>query len=90
MDPEVKAMLLAASPKAAERLIEALDAERAVVVPGGRDAAHVEMVPDFDMRIKAANAVLDRVFGKATQPITGEDGGPVRFDIAPFLERLAK
>jgi hypothetical protein len=90
MDPEVKAMLLAASPKAAERLIEALDAERAVVVPGGRDAAHVEMVPDFDMRIKAANAVLDRLFGKPKQPITGEEGAPpVSVDLASLLERLA-
>jgi hypothetical protein len=28
-------------------------------------------------RVAAANAILDRGWGKAPQPITGEDGGPV-------------
>lgn len=70
-------MLLAATPKAAKALIMALEA-------GGPDA------PNFEIRIKAANAILDRVYGKAAQPITGEDGNPLTFDITPLLERLAK
>ena len=29
-------------------------------------------------RIAAANSLLDRGYGKATQPIAGEDGEPIR------------
>lgn len=91
MDPAVKEMLLAATPQAAQRLIDALDAERAVVVPGGKDAGTVEKVPDFDMRIKAANSILDRVYGKPTVAITGEDGGPLKIEAsAGFLEALKR
>ncbi len=36
------------------------------------------MVPDHGERIKAANALLDRRYGKPNQAITGEDGGPLQ------------
>jgi hypothetical protein len=72
MDPEVREMLRAATPKAAQRLVEALDAERPIVVGNGAHAA-VELHPDCDMRVRAANAILDRLYGKPTQAISGED-----------------
>lgn len=38
-----------------------------------------DVVPGFKERREAAQALLDRGFGKAAQPLTGEDGeGPVR------------
>jgi hypothetical protein len=45
---------------------------------------------DAKVRIAAAREVLDRLFGKASQPVTDADGNPVMFPLAPFLERLAK
>lgn len=93
MDPVVVMMLEAATPKAAKTLIDALDAEYAVVVGGGRDAAdHIEMVADYDLRVKAANAILDRMYGKPAQEITGPDGNPavVSIDLASMLGRLLK
>ena len=77
IDPEVMEMLVHASPRAAKALINALDA-------GSPDA------PDYEIRIKAAKAILDRVYGKPTQPMSGPDGGPLTFDLTPLLERLAK
>lgn len=76
IDPAVQEMLLAAAPKAAKALIEALDANRALVV-----AEQIAYVPDHDMRVKAANALLDRVYGKPSQTITDEDGGPMRLGL---------
>lgn len=73
-------MLRAASPRAAKALIDALDAERAFVV-GTAENQRIETVPDHDMRVKAANALLDRVFGKPTQSLTDEDGSPMRFGL---------
>jgi hypothetical protein len=91
MDPEVKAMLLAATPRAAQVLVEALEAERAIVVGVG-EGAYVEKVPDIDLRIKAANAIFDRVHGKPTSYVAGEEGSPAVFsvDLASMLQRLAK
>jgi hypothetical protein len=86
MSPEVREMLQAATPHAAARLIEALDATMVVHHMGVEVGTYV----DHAMRIKAASTILDRIFGKAAQPITGEDGKPIAFDIAPILERLAK
>lgn len=45
---------------------------------------------DGKVRIAACREVFDRLFGKASQPITGEDGKPIAFDLTPILERLAK
>ena len=88
----VREMLEAKTEHAAERLIEALDAERAVVVPGGRDVpSSIEMVPDYDMRLKASSALFDRLYGKPSQAITGEDVGPRKVDAsAGLLEALKR
>lgn len=53
-------------------------AERAVVVGNGSDA-HVEIVPDSDLRLKAIREMLDRSHGrpKQTAEISGPEGGPV-------------
>lgn len=47
-------------------LLEALDAEKAVVV-ASRDEAHVEFVPDHQIRIQAARELLDRGYGRPHQ-----------------------
>jgi hypothetical protein len=86
ISPEVREMLQASTPKAAQRLIDALDATM-VVHHMGVEVGHYI---DYGMRIKAASTILDRIFGKAAQPITGEDGKPLAIDIAPLLERLAR
>lgn len=43
----------------------------------------VEIMKDTSVlassRLAAANIVLDRGYGKPTQPITGKDGGPIEF-----------
>ena len=48
-------------------------------------------LPDHEVRIKAANALLDRGYGRPAQAITGEDGGAVKVDTsAGLLETLKK
>lgn len=37
-------------------------------------------------RVAAANAILDRGYGKAPQAITGEDGGPISIKIVKFTD----
>jgi hypothetical protein len=78
MPPEMKELLAAATPKAAQRLIEALDA-----IDLGE--------PDHEMRVKAANAILDRIYGKPAQAVVGDDGGPLRIDIGvvDILKKLS-
>ncbi len=76
-------MLEAASPHAAERLIQALDAEKYV----GLDA---RAVPDWKARAVAADALFDRLYGKPAQSITGEDGGPLKVDFAAIVEKFRK
>ena len=46
--------------------------------------------PDHDIRVKAANALADRGYGRPSQSITGEDGGPVdvKVNMADMLRRL--
>lgn len=77
--PEVREILAAATPDAARRLIEALDATDGTS-------------PDHEIRIKAANAILDRMYGRPAQAITGEEGGPLRLDvgIVDILRKLAE
>ena len=55
VDKNVKEMLKAAAPKAAALLIETIEDPK------------VKM----ELRIRCAETVLDRVYGKATQPIEG-------------------
>lgn len=80
MPEAVREMLEAATPKAAKRLIDALDAERTIVVGSG-DAAHEVSLVDHEMRTKAANHIMDRIYGKPAQALTGEDGSPLRVGV---------
>lgn len=74
MRQDVRDMLEAATPKAAQRLIEALDATRAIVVPGPRgEGASVKYVEDIDMRTKVAEMILNRIHGRAPQSVVIED-----------------
>jgi hypothetical protein len=90
---DVRDMLEAATPKAAQRVIEALDAERPVVVGNGPHA-HVELHPDHDVRLKAYHAIFDRLHGKPAQEVTGADGGPLFGAVAKetleAIQELAK
>lgn len=54
-DPNVKEMLKAAAPGAVKLLTETMN----------------DPTVKIDMRIRCAETVLDRVYGKATQPIEG-------------------
>ena len=55
MDDEVKAMLKAAAPEAVKLLTETMNN------PNARS----------DLRIRCAETIMDRVYGKAVQPIEG-------------------
>ena len=55
VDKDVKEMLKAAAPKAAALLIETVNDPEVKI----------------DLRIKCAETVMDRVYGKAVQPIEG-------------------
>lgn len=59
-------------------LEDALVAMKAVVVGNG-GSAHVQMVEDLGLRIKAVNDILDRVYGRPKQvtELTGTDGAPL-------------
>lgn len=88
---EVKEILLAATPRAAAKLVACLEAKKSIVVGNG-PTAYVDEVDDVDLQFKAANAILDRTIGKPTQPISGEDGEPLRFDVSlvQVLRKLEK
>ncbi len=70
-------------------LVDAIDATRAVVIPGGRDCpGGIEYVPDWDVRLKAIETLYSRQWGKPAQALTSEDGGPLNFGVVilPALE----
>lgn len=71
--------------KVTERVVQAwIDALDAVDDSGG---------PDHDVRMKAANYLADRGYGKPAQAVTGEDGGAIKVDTSSglfdALKRLA-
>ena len=49
------------------------------MVVGTGPKARVETVPDIPTRMRAANAVLDRVYGKAKQSVDVAEVTPNRF-----------
>jgi hypothetical protein len=51
---------------------EGLSAERALVVGTGPEA-HIETVPDIPTRMKAAESVLDRLYGRAKRQVDVAD-----------------
>lgn len=74
---KVRKMLAARTPHAAKRLIEALDAEMVVHYQGDEVGTYV----DHRTRIMAAEALMNRLYGKPVQAVAGEDGGPVRVGV---------
>lgn len=45
---------------------------------------------DEDIQIRAIGMLLDRGWGKPTQPIAGEDGGDIKFTIRTIMEGSRK
>lgn len=43
----------------------------------------VELMASGDEKVAlaAANSIADRAYGKAAQPVIGEDGGPIQVDV---------
>lgn len=88
-------LLWDATPKAAQRIIEALDAMKTVVIPGGKGepADHME-VDDWDTRLKAVNILWDRRYGKPVQTIASDEENPfelrVGSDLVESLKKLGE
>lgn len=78
LSPEVREMLRAATVPAVQALLDALKAH------SGKDA-NGDVIPDHDIRVKAANALLDRGIGKAVQAVSigleDEDGNAMRLGV---------
>jgi hypothetical protein len=74
MPEAIRQILAAATPHAAERLVEALDATKVVHYLGEEVGEYV----DNEMRTKAALAIFERLYGKTAQAIVteDEDGNP--------------
>ena len=74
LPPDVKMMLKESSADAAKLLIETMRDKNAKI----------------DLRINCANTIMDRVFGKASQPIDGNIDSVVKIILGGELEELAK
>jgi hypothetical protein len=77
VDPQVKKLLIEATPRAAQELIDLMTDKK--VSPR--------------IRCEAAQAILDRVYGKAVQPIDATVEGDLRMMVVKFegaLEQWAK
>lgn len=76
----------------ADRYLQALEdgltAMKAVVVGNG-GSAHIEEVPDFALRLKAMETLLDRVYGRPKQvtELSGRDGAPVEIKVPDDKDR---
>jgi hypothetical protein len=73
MDPEVRAMLKLATPRAFQKLVDQLEAKRTIVVGAGKDA-YTEEVEDHDIQHRAAVVLAAYGVGKPVQPFAPEDG----------------
>lgn len=71
---EVKEMLRAATPKAARLLIDTIEDDKA----------------KLETRLDCAKTVLDRVYGKASQPIDGEIDHTVLIQLSEDIQEYAK
>ena len=74
MPDEVKAMLKSAAPEAVRLLIETIGNENAAM----------------NHRLDAAKEVLNRVYGKSTQPIDGEVDAVLQILFSDEAEEYAK
>ena len=71
---DAKELFKKATPEAAQLLIETVKNEDV----------------KLDVRLDCANRILERVYGKASAPIDGEDGQTVHFILGEGLGELAK
>ncbi len=71
---EIKRMLKAAAPDAVQLLIDTMLDENA----------------KQDLRLKCAESVLERVYGKAAQPIEGDLSGGIVITLGDGLQEWAK
>jgi hypothetical protein len=71
-------------------LREAREAMEPYTVGWGEDA-HIEMVPDHKVRLKAVEVAFDRSYGRPKQAteLTGADGGPLLLSIADLASLAA-
>lgn len=67
---------------------DALSALKANVVGNG-GSAHLEFTPDVALQLKAANDILDRIYGRPKQvtELSGFEGGPVEVQVPNDEER---
>lgn len=77
----------------------AADVKALARVHGPDAIARLRVLMDSDdgrTAVAACNSILDRAYGKASQPVTGEDGGALKLDVAAdvalleTLKRLAR
>lgn len=59
-------------------LLDARDAEKAVTIGYG-EHAHMELVPDYALRLAAFREAMDRAYGRPKQQteVSGPGGGPI-------------
>lgn len=77
LPPESREILEAATPQAARRWVEALDATKIVMVSPGE----FQSVPDHKIRTETAKMIFERLIGKPAQAITDAEGNAVPFGI---------
>jgi hypothetical protein len=75
-------LLQEGSTKATKKVLDMLDATYAVVVGSGQ-YAHVEHHPDCDLQFRAAQAILDRLYGRASVSVQVES---VDYEAAELLD----
>jgi hypothetical protein len=75
-----------ATDEAAQALVACLRATKPIITDRGEGMD----IPDLDMRLKAAQVLYDRVYGRPVQSVGGVDGEPVRVDIASIGESLKR
>ena len=84
---EVREHLGCATMKAAKAMTDALDAMYPVMNRHGELVGHE---PDHPLRLKAAEAIMNRLYGKPTETIQGPDGEAPRLDVNVIAEKLRK
>lgn len=83
----IREMLSDGCTKAAKVLLDALDAKYTLVGKHG-DILGEEV--DHNIRLRAADMIMCRLYGKPTETIQGPDGEPVKFDVSVIAGNLRK
>ena len=85
---DVLELLYTATPKACQRVIQALDAMKTIAI--GMNPFEVE---DWDTRLKAVNILWDRRYGKPVQTIANDQEQPFELkvgdDLVQAISKLA-